>query len=221
MSLFVEALPKELVNLFSEYIDRIVKTSKTFSDGVKLLNEFRVGEARDKLAEASRLEAEADEIRKKLIALLEASRIDPGFKEDFFHMIKRMDDIADWFKEAARDLLIIPYLETPQPIREGLEKMIKLTVKASEVIAEAVKHALQGDYEGAEKLIKEVEVLEEEVDQINMENRGKLLELSDQIKPYTLAILLHDFNQDLEEAADACEYAGDYLRALLIAWKPM
>jgi uncharacterized protein Yka (UPF0111/DUF47 family) len=121
MSLFMEALPKPLIDLFSEYIDKVVETSKAFSDGVRLLNEIRVGEARAKLAEASKLESEADEILKKLIALLEASRIDPGFKEDFFHMIKRIDDIADWFKEAARDLMIIPYLETPQPIREGLE----------------------------------------------------------------------------------------------------
>jgi uncharacterized protein Yka (UPF0111/DUF47 family) len=98
--------------------------------------------------------------------------------------------------------------------------MFKLTVKASEVIAESVKQALTGNYEKAEELIRRVEVLEEDVDQVNMENRSKLLEYSDEIKPYTLAILLHDFNQDLEEAADACEYAGDYLRALLIAWKP-
>ncbi len=219
MSLFVEALPRELVELFEEYIEKVVETSRTFHDGVKLLNEIRVGEARTRFAETTRLESEADNLRRRLIEMLEATRIDPGFKEDFFHLIKRIDSIADWFKEAARDLMIIPYLEVPQALREGLEEMIRLTVKAAEAIARAVKHALKGEHSEAVKLIKEVEVLEEEVDEVNLKNRERLLEYSDQIKPYTLAILLHDFNQDLEEAADACENAGDYLRAILVAWK--
>ena len=45
-----------------------------------------------------------------------------------------------------------------------------------------------------------------------------LVRLHDQIKPCTLALLIHDLNRDLEEAADACRNAVDYLRAIVIGW---
>jgi predicted phosphate transport protein (TIGR00153 family) len=217
--LFREILPEEIIELLNEYIDKLEDLTNTFLDAIKLLNELRMGEARRKLTDAMNIESEADNIRRKIIEILEKTRIDPGFKEDFFHLIKRLDSIADWIKEAARELIIIPYLEIPQDIREGLEKLIDKVVDLSEKVGDAIRATVNGNYEEAIKLISEIEALEEEADQVNLENRGKLLKYADQFKPYTLAILVHDLNQDLEEAADSCENAGDYLRALIISWR--
>lgn len=214
-----DILPEQIIDLLEEYADKLSDLTNTFLESIKLMNEIRVGEARKRLRDAMRLESEADKIRRKIIDLLEESRIDPGFKEDFFHLIKRIDAVADWIKEAARELIIIPYLEVPQPIREGIEQLIDKVVELTEKVNDAIKHTLHGEYNDAVKLIGDIEELEEEADQINVENRGKLLEYSEQIKPFTLAILIHDLNQDLEEAADSCEAVGDYLRALIVSWR--
>lgn len=214
-----DILPEQIIILLNELVDKLSDLTSSFLDAIKLLNEMRIGEARKKLRDTMKIESEADIVRKKIIDLLEESRIDPGFKEDFFHLIKRIDSVADWIKEAARELIIIPYLEIPQPIREGMEKLIDKVVKLAEKVNKAIKSAMSGEYEEAVRLINDIERLEEEADQVNLENRGKLLEYSEQLKPFTLALLIHDLNQDLEEAADSCEDVGDYLRALIASWK--
>lgn len=216
--MFREVLPAKIIELLEKYVDLVVEMADTFYDSLKLLNEIRTGEARKKLADAMKRETRADSIRRQIIDLLEETRIDPGFKEDFFHLVKKIDSIADWIKEAARELLIIPYLETPQSLREGINDLAGKVVEAAKTTSEAVKRAVNGELRIAEELIARVEQLEEEADKTNVDNRGKLLDYADQIKPFTLAILLHDLNQDLEEAADACEDAVDYLRALIVSW---
>ncbi|ADI31894.1 Putitive phosphate transport regulator [Staphylothermus hellenicus DSM 12710] len=217
--MFKDILPEQIIILLDELVDKLSDLTGSFLDSIKLLNEMRIGEARRKLRDTMKIESEADIVKKKIIALLEESRIDPGFKEDFFHLIKRIDSVADWIKEAARELIIIPYLEVPQPIREGIEKLIDKVVELAEKVNRAIKSTMSGEYGEAVELISEIEKLEEEADQINLENRGKLLEYSEQLKPITLALLVHDLNQDLEEAADSCEDVGDYLRALIASWK--
>jgi predicted phosphate transport protein (TIGR00153 family) len=218
MSFLAEILPERILELMRSYLDSVAETTMKFKEAVKLLNEMRIGEARSRLSESMRKEEEADGIKRQIFDLLEESRIDPGIKEQMFYVVKRIDDIADWFKEAARELTIIPYLETPHPIRDGLEKMISLAVQAALKSTEAVNKVIEGDIDGAKRIIKEVDRLEEEADMANLENRGKLLTYSDNIKPYTLAILLHYFNNDLEEATDACQNASYFLKALIVTW---
>jgi len=216
--LIKDILPEQIVSLLREYIEKIEDIINNFNEAIKLLNEVRVGEAKAKLTNTFKIQARADEIRKNIIALLEETRIDPAFKEDFFHLIKRLDRIIDWIKEASRELTIIPYLEIPEDIRRGLEELIKRIVEATEKVVEAVDNTIKGEYKVARELINEIESIEEEADNIDVENRGKLLRYHDQLKPYTLAILVHDLNHDLEEAADACREAADYIRALIVGW---
>ena len=214
-----EVIDSNLRRLMTEYLGKISETASSFADAIELLNDMRTGEARAKLAHAMKAEKEADNIRREIVDLLEEIDIDPEVKEDLFHMIKRLDLIADFFKEAARDLTIIPYLEVPAPLREGYEDLLNKVEELVKKVCEAVKALLDKDFEKASKLVDEIEALEEEADEINVGNRGKLVEYANQIKPYVLAILLHEFNTDLEEAADACEDAGDYIRALIVCYR--
>lgn len=213
-----EILPEQLVDMLEDYMEHIRSIINKFRTAFKLMNEMRIGEARSSFAETLKIQDRADQARKKIIAMLEEARLDPGFKQDFFHLVKRLDRITDWIKEAARELTIIPYLEVPEDIRNGIEKLIDQIVEATEDIVDAVEKTIDGEYGEARKLIERIEMIEEKADEIDLENRGKLLTLHDQFKPYTLAILIHDLNHDLEEAADACREAADYLRALIVGW---
>jgi len=213
-----EILPEEIIEYLEKYSDKLNDIIKNFNQAIKLLNDLRVGEARSKLSETMKIQKDADNIRKNLFTLLEEARMDAAFKEDFLHLVKRLDRITDWIKEASRELTILPYLEIPDDIRKGLEKMINKIVEAAEETIEALKNTIDGKYDEAKKLISHVEALEEEADELDVENRGKLLKYHDQFKPYTMAILIHDLNHDLEEAADACREAADYLRVIIMSW---
>lgn len=213
-----EILSEKLAELMLEYVDLVEDITSRFSHAIKLLNEIRVGEARAKLAEVFKIQSKAIRVRNEIIKFLEGIRIDPALKEDLFHLVKRLDRITDWIKEASRELTIIPYLELPDKVRRGLEKLMDKALSAVEKTAEAVKEMIEGNYDRVRELVDEIESLEEEADEIDVENRGKLLELHNQFNPYTLAILVHDLNRDLEEVADACREAGDYIRALIVGW---
>jgi len=216
-----DVLPQEVVDLLGEYTNSLHSIISEFRKAMKLLNDIRIGEARASFAKVVEIDKRAVKARDQIVVLLEQSRIDPALKEDLFHLVKALDRITDWVKEASRELTIIPYLEVPEAIRRGLERMIDVIVEAVENVVKAVEAAINGDYKTVTELAAKVEQLEEKADEIDVENRGMLVRLHDQIKPCTLALLIHDLNHDLEETADACRNAVDYLRAIVIGWGRM
>ena len=219
MNLLIQSdFMKDFKKVMYKYIEKIDDVVEHFKTAIGYFNEMRVGEARRELASSMDAEKEADELRRKMVYLLETSEINPELKEDLFHLIKRIEVIADFVKDAASTLTIIPYLEVPVELREGYEKMINKVYEATKKVCKAVEALLEGEYTTASRLADEVEALEEEADMIDVDNRGKLLDYGEKLKPYTLAILLHDLILDLEEAANACEDAADYIRALIVVY---
>jgi predicted phosphate transport protein (TIGR00153 family) len=211
-------MPEEALESLREYLKNLIKSVDLFRKSLKLLNEVRVGEARSLLAEVVKARSEANKSRLRLIEVIENSRLEPSVKEDILHFIKRLDAISDNVKEAARELTIMPYLEVPSPIRDGLNRLADLVLQAASHVAEATERLIAGEHKRALELVNKVLEIEEEADKVDVDNRGKLIVYADVIKPSTLAILIHDFNRDLENAVDACAEAADYLHILITTW---
>jgi len=213
-----DVLSDHVIEEMMEYIETIEEMVHKFSDAMKLLNNIRIGEARSKFKETADTQDRVEAIKKNLLNRIEEMRLEATFKEDIFHLIKRLDAISDWVKEASRELTIIPYLDIPQDMRRGIDNLINIVVDAVKSTVTAVKHVLNNDIDKARELINLVNELEEKADMVDVENRGLLIKLHDQFKPITLAILIHDLNRDLEEAVDACRDVADYLRLIISSW---
>ncbi|WP_434731327.1 DUF47 family protein [Thermogladius sp. KZ2Tp1] len=213
-----DIMPEEALESLREYLKNLIKSIDLFRKSLKLLNEVRVGEARSLLAEVVKTRSEANKSRLRLIEVIENSRLEPSVKEDILHFIKRLDAISDNVKEAARELTIMPYLEVPSPIRDGLNRLADMVLQAASHVAEATERLITGEHKRALELVNKVLEIEEEADRVDVDNRGKLIVYADVIKPSTLAILIHDFNRDLENAVDSCAEAADYLHILITTW---
>jgi len=213
-----DVLSDHVIEEMMEYIETIEDMVHRFSDAMKLLNNFRISEARSKFKETADIQDRVEAIKKNLLNRIEEMRLEATFKEDIFHLIKRLDAVSDWVKEASRELTIIPYLDVPQDVRRGIDRLINIVVNAVKSTVTAIKHVLNNEIDKARELIDLVNELEEKADMIDVENRGLLLKLHDQFKPLTLAILIHDLNRDLEEAVDACRDVADYLRLIISRW---
>lgn len=211
-------MPNPLIELLLQYSNKVDKLIAEFHESLKLLNNFRIGEARSRLTSAMKLETEAHEIKDELVALLEKTHVHPALKEAFYHFIKSIYRICDWVKEASRELIIIPYMEIPDDIRSNLERMVGKLVEAYRTVREAIEESLKGRYDEATTLIKRVLKIEEEADDIDLETRRLLFENRGSYESPVLAILIHDLNRDLEEAVDSCRDTADYLKALLVGW---
>ncbi|AFK51384.1 hypothetical protein TCELL_0961 [Thermogladius calderae 1633] len=213
-----DIMPEEALESLRDYLKNLIKSIDLFRKSLKLLNEVRVGEARSLLAEVVKARSEANKSRLRLIEVIENSRLEPSVKEDILHFIKRLDAISDNVKEAARELTIMPYLEVPSPIRDGLNRLADMVLQAASHVAEATERLITGEHKRALELVNKVLEIEEEADRVDVDNRGKLIVYADVIKPSTLAILIHDFNKDLENAVDSCAEAADYLHILITTW---
>ncbi|MEM4586369.1 MAG: DUF47 family protein [Desulfurococcaceae archaeon] len=213
-----EIMPNPLIDLLLEYSSKVDKLVTEFHESIKLLNSFRIGEARSKLTSAMKIETEVHETKEKLVALLEKTHVHPALKEAFYHFIKSIYRICDWVKEASRELIILPYMEIPVDIRDNLEKMVNKLVEAYRSTREAIEESIKGNYDRATDLINKVLITEEEADNIDLEIRRLLFENRDSYESPVLAILIHDLNRDLEEAVDSCRDTADYLKALLVGW---
>jgi len=209
---------EKIKNLIYEYLEKLHETIENFGRGVNLLSTMRTGEAMTIFTECMKKEKDADIIRREIVDLLESASttIPPEEREDLFHLIKRLDAIPDWIKEAVRILTIIPYLEVPAELREGFETLIRLDIETADMLCLAARALFEEDYKRASDLAEKVEELEEKADEADINNRRMLMKYSNKITPIGLVVLLDDFNHALEEVADACEDAADYIRAIAI-----
>ncbi|MGB9827925.1 MAG: DUF47 domain-containing protein [Thermosphaera sp.] len=208
----------EAIKTLIDFLSNLEKIAKSFSSSLDLLNTMRVGEARVQLAEVLKLEERGKEIRTRLEELIVSSRLEPSLKEDLLNFVIKADAIGDRIKEAARELTILPILEIPAEIRNGIIELSKLSITALQQLVMAAKKTMEGDNAKALEDVKMINKYEERADQIDLANRGLLITLSDRLKPVTMAILIHDLNKDLEDSVDACQVAGEYLKLIILTW---
>jgi len=213
-----DILTAEAIKVLIDFLSNLEKIAKSFSTSLDLLNTMRVGEARVQLAEVLKQEEKGKELRTRLEELIVSSRLEPSLKEDLLNFVIKADAIGDHIKEAARELTILPLLEIPAEIRNGILELSKLSITALQQLVAAAKKTIEGDNAKALEDIEKINRYEDMADGVDLANRGLLLTLSDRLKPVTMAILIHDLNKDLEDSLDACQVAGEYLKLIILTW---
>ncbi len=213
-----DILTAEAIKVLIDFLSNLEKIAKSFSTSLDLLNTMRVGEARVQLAEVLKQEEKGKELRTRLEELIVSSRLEPSLKEDLLNFVIKADAIGDHIKEAARELTILPLLEIPAEIRNGILELSKLSITALQQLVAAAKKTIEGDNAKALEDIEKINRYEDMADRVDLANRGLLLTLSDRLKPVTMAILIHDLNKDLEDSVDACQVAGEYLKLIILTW---
>ena len=130
-----------------------------------------------------------------------------------------LDRVAEWAKESIRYLDLIPYLEIPSPIKETIHDMIKTAVKGIEKIIEALELMRKGEYSSIIELCKEVEAVEEKVDELLHNARKSMVVYSNKIQNQAIVMFLKDFIESIETMTDYEEDTADIIKALTIYLK--
>ena len=165
--------------------------------------------------DVSRLEMQADDLRRKMVAELTTSEMFPEERADLMELVRAVDWVADWSKEAGRILNTIPFEKAPDEIKEATLSMAKSDVKCVKVLTECVK-ALPKSPKDALSLANEVEMMEENIDDLYTVVRGHFAVL--EFPGFTVGaiILLNMFFDALETIADWCENTADMVRAIAV-----
>ena len=113
----------------------------------------------------SKLEMRADQLRREMVEELTRSEMFPEEREDLMELVRAVDWIADWSKEAGRILIIIPFEKAPEELKTAAQNMCRANVDCVTVLGRCIK-ALSENPREALNLANEVEILEEEIDEL-------------------------------------------------------
>lgn len=163
----------------------------------------------------SKMEMEADELRRKMIDALTVSEMFPEERDDLMELVRAIDWIADWSKEAGRILNIIHLDRAPEEIRDAALNMVKADGVCVGVLTECLK-VMSADSKEAISLANKVEMLEEDIDELYSIARRHLAGLNFPGWTVGSIILLNEFLDALESIADWCENTADIVRAVAV-----
>ena len=164
----------------------------------------------------SQLEMKADALRRTMVEELTKSEMFPEEREDLMELVRAVDWVADWAKEAGRILVIIPFDKAPDEMKQAALNMCKANVDCVGVLGDCVQSLHEKNPTEALSLADKVEILEEEIDELYSVARGHLANLEYPDFSVGELILLNEFLDALETIADWCENTADIVRAIAV-----
>ncbi|NPA96260.1 MAG: DUF47 family protein [Crenarchaeota archaeon] len=209
-------LPPDLRKMIAEYFSKVYDMVEGFMKALNALNVMDIQNAYKHLETSIKKDTEADELRREILEELSKDHIEPQVKDDIARLLRMIDRMSEWIKEALRYLDIVPYLEVPQELRDNIERMSKLNLEAVRTIQEAVNRLVEGRYSEVYELCTRVEKLEEEGDEVMHSGRKNLLKYGPKIGNPALVIMLRDFLKSLENSMDYSEDIADMLRVIAV-----
>jgi len=154
----------------------------------------------------SEMEMKADQIRRDMVTELSQRDLYPTERDDLMELVRAVDWIADWAREAGRILVIIPFERLPEELRHSIENMCRENYSCVKVLAECI-HALSGNPKKALELADH---------DLYAESRQIMAGIDDMGMTRGASILLNEFMEAVETVADWCENTADIARAIAI-----
>ena len=163
-------------------------------------------------------EKEADQTEEMISEELSKGDMEPKEREDLMHLIRRMDYVADWAKEAGMNLQLIieAKIKIPSQVWMRYAEMTAELEKATKSLRMSID-ALGVDMDAVISYERSVKVSEHMLDDMYF-NLKKEIFTSRDLDPRAL-YLLRDLLHGIENSADKCEDSADILHILVISQK--
>lgn len=169
----------------------------------------------------SKLEYQADNIKREIRNHLPRSLFLPVDRGDMLKYLKEQDAIADTAEDIAV-LLTIRDTPVPAPMRDEVLAFTDKVIEVSERLVQAaseIQELQEASFGGKEaervgELIEEVSQGEYEADQLQTEVSRRLYDLEDQVDPTSIYFIMKLFRL-LGMIANHAENTGDNLRMML------
>ena len=163
----------------------------------------------------SQNEMKADQIRREMVTELSKRELYPAERDDLMELVRAVDWIADWAREAARILVIIPFYKLTPEFKGTIEDMCKENYSIVRVLAKCI-YSLSTNPKEAMEYADQVELLESDLDDLFGSARNHFVELGDIGMTRGALILVNELMQAIETVSDWCENTADIARAISI-----
>jgi uncharacterized protein Yka (UPF0111/DUF47 family) len=204
-----------IVKKTREHIGRVVETATEFNNAMSCLCIDDKVCTKKSVERLQISEKEADDIEDRVFEELSRGELPYREREDLMHLIKRSDLIADWIKEASRDMSILvdANIEMPKDISEVLREMSDKLSKACKALKQMMDN-FGKDNEAVAKYESEVDILEHEMDDTYFKIKRRFISSTLDAKSI---IIINDLLHAIENAADNCKNTAGMIHALVVA----
>ena len=192
-------------NVFEAIENHLEAVKKTLESFRKLMEAYLNGDLEGAKAleeEVSKLESEADNLRRSIELMLYEGAFLPASRGDYVRLSELVDQVAD-AAESAAHVLILAKPKVPEEIKDGIIELVGSAIETYDVLMEAVR-ALNRDVDEALRLAKETEDREERADVVEYRVKAEVFE-SETITTYAKLI----WNQVLTKIGDIADRAED------------
>jgi predicted phosphate transport protein (TIGR00153 family) len=206
---------ENVLQMVEKHLELTQRAVESLSDMIEAAAECKDQQCKKAYMDVSSLEMQADELRRRMVEELTTSEMFPEERDDLMELVRAVDWIADWSKEAARILNVIPFEKSPDEIKTATLNMVRADVDCVKVLAQCVK-VLPENPKEALSLANQVEIMEENIDDLYSTVRKHFAVM--EFPGFTVGtmILLNEFFDALETVADWCENTADIVRAIAV-----
>ena len=177
--------------------------------------------ASDTFDAISKKEDKADEMKRKLRLRLPKSLFMPLDRGDLLDLLSLQDRIANRSKDIA-GLMLGRKMSIPEPLHQKMTDLVSSSIDAGRQALKAINELdelLEVGFSGnevdlVEKMIGELDLLEDKTDQLEQEIRHQLFELEQELPPIDMMFLYQVIDM-IGELADLAEGVGGRLQLLL------
>jgi predicted phosphate transport protein (TIGR00153 family) len=206
---------ENVLQMVEKHLALTLNAVKSLNTMIEAAAECEAQKCKASYMDVSKFEMQADDLRRKMVEELTTSEMFPEERDDLMELVRAVDWIADWSKEAARILNTIPFEKAPVETKEATLNMVKADVNCVKALTECVK-VLPNDPKEALSLANQVEMMEENIDDLYSVVRTHFAVM--EFPGFTVGalILLNEFFDALETIADWCENTADIVRAIAV-----
>lgn len=196
-------------------IDTVVELGKSINAALN----GNKKQALESIERLSTTEHEIDELRRTIFEELTRGSMPSKDREDIMHLVKRLDDMADHVKDAARAVLLLLEAKVPREMWEHFVETSEDLVACASTLRKAIEKLGTNPPEAME-LAKKIDEIEGRVDEKYLKAKKLLLKNSNKMDAATIS-LVKDLIEEMEHVADSCDDIADYVRILTVARETM
>jgi len=191
-------------------IDTVVELEKSINAALN----GNKKEALNSIEKLSVTEHEIDELRRTVFEELTRGSMPSKDREDIMHLVKRLDEMADHVKDASRAVAILLEAKVLTEMWQQFAETSSDLVACATLLRRAIEK-LGVDPSEAMELAKQIDAIENRVDQKYVKSKALLLKYSNKMDTATI-LLLKDLIEEMEHVADSCDDTADYVRILTV-----
>jgi hypothetical protein len=204
---------KKVVELIDRFFDSIDQGSIVFKRGVENYLYGNISAFNDNIITLSKLESDADQIRREIENRLYTHSLMPQLRGDILRLLEEMDDIIDIMKTNLYQFDVeIPNI--PTELNQDLLKLTELTVSSVDALLPAVRSYFRTP-DSVKDQLHRVYFYEKETDKLAASIKRKVFRDMPNLK-LSEKFHLRYFTFHIEQVSDASEKVADLLAVMAI-----